>query len=354
MQLQLLRLLPVKKRIVFYSGRKNDELDSNALALFGFVHGNKAVCAKKKKELTKWERLRFAWLLATSQVIVTDDYCWLLKYFPLKKKQRVIQIWHACGAFKKFGLDGSTLTDKVEKATHAQYSLVAVSGDGVREVYAKAFDIPLERVQALGIPRTDALLDTVATEHARECVYEKHPEWRNKHVIQYAPTFRDIKGKSRTCFEPVLDFDRLSDSLAPDQVFVITPHPVMTNPIVSKAYSNICVVRDVSTYDVFNVSEQLITDYSSVIFEYALLKKPIAFYCYDLEEYSRGFYLRYPEDLPGPVFRSQSELEKYLSESTKVNAVDYSAAFIRKYMSSCDGHSSERIADIINKYIEAQ
>lgn len=72
----------------------------------------------------------------------------------------------------------------------------------------------------------------------------------------------------------------------------------MKNDIVSKKYDNIKVVRDFSTNDFMFVSDMLITDYSSVIFEYALLKKPIGFFCYDLAIYDRGFYLNYPDDLP--------------------------------------------------------
>lgn len=100
------------------------------------------------------------------------------------------------------------------------------------------------------------------------------------------------------------------------------------------------------------VSDLLVTDYSSVIFEYALLRKPIAFYCYDLLNYNRGFYLNYPDDLPGDVYETQQALTAYLKSSEKDTLTEKYDQFIEKYMGACDGHSSERIAAMINQYME--
>ena len=93
--------------------------------------------------------------ILTSKVIVTDDYVKYLRYFPLRPEQRVIQLWHACGAFKKFGQRGTNLSLPEDRATHAQYNLVSVSGEQVRSIYADAFDVNYQKVQALGVPRTD-------------------------------------------------------------------------------------------------------------------------------------------------------------------------------------------------------
>ena len=102
------------------------------------------------------------------------------------------------------------------------------------------------------------------------------------------------------------------------------------------------------------ISDMLITDYSSVIFEYALLQKPIAFFCYDLSVYNRGFYLKYPEDLPGDVYENQEELEAYLTNPDKHIITDKYNIFVQKYMAACDGHSCERIAGLINSYMEGK
>ena len=142
-------------------------------------------------------------------------------------------MWHACGAFKKFGQRGTNLEIKTDLATHAQYNLVSVSGAEVRPIYADAFDVDLKKVKALGVPRTDEFFDKELIEHKREAIYKAYPELKGKFVIIYAPTFRD-EGEGRSQFNPKIDFDRLSEKLLPNQQFIICPHPVMKNDIVSK------------------------------------------------------------------------------------------------------------------------
>ena len=146
-------------------------------------------------------------LICTSKVIVTDDYVKYLRYFDLKPEQRVIQLWHACGAFKKFGQRGTNLELKTDLATHAQYNLVSVSGAEVRPIYADAFDIDLKKVKALGVPRTDEFFDKKLIEQKREAIYKAYPELKGKFVIIYAPTFRD-EGQGRSQFNPKIDYQK--------------------------------------------------------------------------------------------------------------------------------------------------
>lgn len=345
----LLRRQKVKNQVLFFSIRKDGELEGNAKALYPYVKGNKIICAKQLPH-NMLEELEMYRAVITSKVIVTDDYNRYLRYFPLRKEQRVIQIWHACGAFKKFGQRGTNLPVYTDNATHAQYNIVSVSGEHIRAVYADAFHIDINKVKALGCPRTDVFFDAKRMEEKRENVYAAHPELRDKYVIIYAPTFRDIY-KNRNEFHPELDFDKLSKELGENQFFVICPHPVMKNDIVDKPYDNICVIRDFSTNDLMLVSNLLVTDYSSVIFEYALLKKPIAFFGYDLAVYDRGFYLNYPDDLPGDIYTDQDTLTEYLVHTERHVLTEKYHTFAKRYMSACDGNSCERIAEIINDYM---
>lgn len=349
MVLVLLKKYPVKNQVLFISIRKDGELEGNAKALYPHIKGKKLVRAKMLPHNLSTE-LSLFFHVYSSKVIVTDDYLKYLRNFPLREDQRVIQLWHACGAFKKFGQRGTNLSVQTDIATHAQYNLVTVSSDSIRAVYADAFCIDIQKVKSLGCPRTDYFFDPVWIEGKREAIYKRHPEWRDKKIILYAPTFRDMKGK-RSEFYPELDFGELSERLLPDQIFVICPHPVMKNSILNQKYDNICVVREFSTNDMMHVSHMMITDYSSVIFEYVLLNKPIAFFCYDLAEYDRGFYLKYPDDLPGEVFRTQEELTGFICEEARHVITKKHIRFVEKYMSACDGHSCERIAGLINSYM---
>ncbi len=345
-----LRRYPVKNQVLFYTVRKDGELEGNAKALYPYIKGKKVICARRlpHNPITK---LYMYYKNITSRVIVTDDYNRYLRHFQLRQSQRVVQLWHACGAFKKFGQRGTNMSVAADHAYHAQYNMVSVSSDKIRSIYADAFDIDIHKVKALGTPRTDAFYDEKQLEKTREKVYQQHPEFRGRYIIIYAPTFRDI-GDDRTQFKPDLDFDRLSKELLPNQMFLVCPHPIMKNKIVEKEYDNIKVVRDFSTNDMMLISDMLITDYSSVIFEYALLRKPIAFYCYDLLNYNRGFYLNYPDDLPGDVYENQTSLTEYLRSDKKDELTEKYDKFVEKYMSACDGHSCERIAEVINRFME--
>jgi CDP-glycerol glycerophosphotransferase (TagB/SpsB family) len=234
----------------------------------------------------------------------------------------------------------------VDALTHQYYDLVSVSSEYVRSIYAQAFDIDIDKVQALGSPRTDLLFDEKKKEAMRSKVLAKHPELQGKQVILYAPTFRDIPGIPRSDFAPRIDFAKLSAAMRENQVFALCPHPVMTKQIVPAGYDNILEIRDCTTMEMMMVSDLMITDYSSVIFEYALLKKPIVFYCYDYDDYDRDFYLDYEEDLPGELFKQQDELEAYLQKGV-FKPDEREARFVEKYMSACDGHSTQRIARAI-------
>ena len=350
LEIPKLKKKKLQNKVAFVSIRSDGELEGNALALYPCINGEKVICAHRLPHDNE-AALEMAKTVLTSKVIVTDDYVKYLRYFPLRPEQKVIQLWHGCGAFKKFGQRGTNLPVATDLSTHSQYNLVCVSSEKVRSIYADAFDINYEKVRALGAPRTDIYFNKKLISKKKREIYSKYPKLFFKSVILYAPTFRDTEG-DRNEFHPELDFDLLSKSLRRNQILLICPHPLMEAPILQKKYHNIWEMRDFSTNDCMFISDMLITDYSSVIFEYALLHKPIAFFCYDLLRYDRDFYLKYPDDLPGDIFKTQEELTEFLRCRKKHTLPDKYNSFVEKYMSACDGHSCERIAQIINSYME--
>ena len=339
----------IKDRVLFYSNRTHKKLAGNSKAVYSKVKCKKIIEARTHYNI--FNELLMISRIMTSKVIVTDDYVRYLRYIPVKPEQRVIQLWHACGAFKKFGQRGTNMSVKNDLATHAQYSLVSVSSDYVRSIYSDALDVSINKVRALGCPSTDKFLNKKSINKISNRIYAKYPKFKDKQIIIYAPTFRDT-GKGRSEFIPNIDFEKLARELLPNQLLIICPHPVMKNKIVDKDYENIKVVRDFSTDNLMMISDMLITDYSSVIFQYSLLNKPMVFYCYDLDSYSRDFYLNYPNDLPGEVLKTQSELTDFITDQKNFCITDKNKMFFDKYMSACDGKSSKRIADLINSYIE--
>ncbi|MCH5252418.1 MAG: CDP-glycerol glycerophosphotransferase family protein [Lachnospiraceae bacterium] len=346
--ISLLRRGKVKDSVLFFTIRKDRELEGNLAALYPHVKSKKKIIALCSPH-TWLQKLRIYRNMYTSKVIVTDDYNPYLRYFPLKREQRFVQIWHACGAFKKFGLDGTKLKPRTEKATHAQYNMVCVSSEGIRDIYAGAFDVDRVKVCAMGVPRTDMFFGESVAQEIRSSVYAKYPELKDKRIILYAPTFRGV-AKEKRVFHPPLDFERISGALEKNDRLVICPHPVMTEKILKDNYDKVWEIREFSTNELMFVSSALITDYSSVIFEYAFMDRPMGFFCYDIEEYDRGFYLDYPEDLPGEVLRSAEDFLRFIGEKDDPQK-EKRKAFMAKYLSACDGHSGERIAGIIDKYV---
>lgn len=345
-----IRKMKLKNQIAFVTARSNEELLPNIRGAYDRTNGKKVVFTR----MMPYDDEQMDAAIQTvysSKVVVTDDYFYLFRKFGKKPGQKIVQLWHAAGAFKKFGMDGTSLFPEVDRLYHKDYDLVSVSGENVRGIYAGAFGVEEERVKAYGIPRTDKLLNAEYVSQVRKRILTEHPNLAGKQIILYAPTFRDGKGQDKHEFRPEMDFESLSHSLKENQVFLICPHPVMQNRIVPGSYENIIQVEDFTTNEIMCVADLLITDYSSVIFEFSLLDKPMVFYCYDYDEYNRDFYLDYEKDLPGKLLRSYSELEEYICKGD-FNEADRAKEFRKWYMSACDGKSSERLARVLEKLLK--
>lgn len=345
-----IRKMKLKNQIAFVTARSNEELLPNIRGVYDRTNGKKVVFTRMMPydDEQMDEAIQAVY---SSKVVVTDDYFYLFRKFGKKPGQKFVQLWHAAGAFKKFGVDGTSLFPEVDRLYHKDYDVVSVSGENVRGIYAGAFGVEETRVEAYGVPRTDKLLDAEYVSQVRKRILTEHPNLAGKQIILYAPTFRDGKGQDKHDFRPEMDFESLSHSLKENQVFLICPHPVMQNRIVPGSYENIIQVEDFTTNEMMCVADLLITDYSSVIFEFSLLDKPMVFYCYDYDEYNRDFYLDYEKDLPGKLLRSYSELEEYICKGD-FNEADRAKEFRKRYMSACDGKSSERLAHAVVKLLE--
>lgn len=345
-----IRKLKLKNQIAFVTARSNEELLPNIRGVYDRTNGKKTVFTRMMPydDEQMDEAIQAVY---SSKVVVTDDYFYLFRKFGKKPGQKFVQLWHAAGAFKKFGVDGTSLFPEVDRLYHKDYDVVSVSGENVRGIYAGAFGVEETRVEAYGVPRTDKLLDAEYVSQVRKRILTEHPNLAGKQIILYAPTFRDGKGQDKHDFRPEMDFESLSHSLKENQVFLICPHPVMQNRIVPGSYENIIQVEDFTTNEMMCVADLLITDYSSVIFEFSLLDKPMVFYCYDYDEYNRDFYLDYEKDLPGKMFRNYGDLEQYICKG-EFKDVATVQDFRNRYMSACDGKSSERLACVLEKLLK--
>jgi len=295
--------------------------------------------------------VRAGYALARTRVVVVDDYFFPIYVVRPRADTTIVQTWHASGAFKKFGHSlarhtfgaDQSLTSRVR--IHANYDLCLVGSPSSAVHYAEAFGLPLDRfVSRLGIPRTDLFFDSQAIERAKETIHARYGVPDGRRVILYAPTFRgDRITEARQ--PDLLDLGLLARQLEADHVLLVRLHPFVRYRVPPAAELAGFVV-DASDHPDINelmlVSDVLVTDYSSAIFEFALLDRPMAFFAPDLEAYERerGFYFDYRSGVPGPVFEETGQLARWIREA------DYDLDPVRRFRARsfevADGRASWR------------
>lgn len=299
---------------------------------------------------TIFDKLLMFYHLCTAKYVIINDYIDLLAKVRLKKNTELIQVWHAGGAFKKFGIDSlhnmnNAKAMKNVLRMHSQYTKVIVSGEEVVSIYAHAFGVEQEKVRALGLPRADVFFDIQKIKKVEKEFKEKYNSFKNKKIILYAPTFRD---SDRNYHELKLDLKYLCENTSDEYVFILKMHPFIKNKISIPEVFN-SKVLDLSNEDISElmiVADLLITDYSSVIFEFAIMEKPMIFYAYDLEYYEhelRGFYYDYKTFVPGPIARTTEEVLKFILEDNW----DFSfiKEFKERFNAFSDGKATKRFID---------
>ena len=345
------KCLPVKQRAFFYTIRADGQLLENLACVYDACACDKVVFAHMLPHSFLLS-LRARRLMLTSRVVVTDDYLKYCRDTTLRPWQKLVQLWHAPGAFKCFALDApSRLTPEEERRTHAQYTDVCVSSEAVRPFYAAAFGVSPDVIRPLGVPRTDALLDPVRRANAKDGLLSRHEDLRGKTVYLYAPTFRETDGVVQT-FDPKLDFAALDASLSDGEVFVVTRHPVMQTPFFApEDHRHLLDLTWEPTGDLLCCADVLLTDYSSVLFDASLLDIPTVFYCPDKATYERSFYLDLDRDLPGPLTEQADAVLPLLRQAHTAPPTDRIRAFCKSQTAACDGHATERVAALIASYL---
>jgi CDP-ribitol ribitolphosphotransferase len=297
---------------------------------------------------------RAGYHLASARAFVVDDYFFPLYVIRPRPGTLRLQVWHAAGAFKKFGysvLDRSFGADEAFVARvpiHSNYSLALVSSMSVAPFYAQAFGQPVDLFTSrYGLPRTDLFADPARRDRAMARLRETYGLPDGRRIMLYAPTFRgDTVGKAR--YDDLLDLDAFHAALGDDHAVLLKLHPfVRTALTIPPALAGFAIDAsgDPDLNELMLVADVLVTDYSSAIYEFSLLGRPIAFLAPDFEAYrgERGFYLDFPDGLPGPVFATTAEL----AAAIRADAFDLARvrAFAAASFDVVDGRSTARIVD---------
>ena len=289
--------------------------------------------------------------VASSRLVIVDDY--FFPIYPVKKRPGVtiVQVWHACGAFKRFGRAtleaewGADQTFLEWVPIHSNYDLTLVSSASIAPIYAEAFGQPVETISAaFGIPRTDALLPSPRRDAAERAVRERLGLRDGRTTILYAPTFRgaDLKGAAAP---ELLDIAALYRALGSEYRLILRLHPFVKSamripPEVGDFVVDASAEPDVN--EVMLAGDILVSDYSSIIFEYALLNRPMAFLAPDLAAYERerGFFFDYRTGVPGPVMEETEQLARWIQ--AKQFDLQRVRAFAAASFDVMDGRATER------------
>jgi teichoic acid ribitol-phosphate primase len=292
--------------------------------------------------------------LARARVFVVDDYFFPLYAVTPRRGTTVVQTWHACGALKKMGYSvrdrtfgaNAQVVDLVPIHTH--YDVCLVSSAKATPSYAEAFN---ERrdvfVSELGIPRTDGLVVPGAAVAAREAVRRRHGLPDGARLVLWAPTFRGDDAIEARAGE-TLDLALLASVLAEGHLLLVRLHPFVRARLVvpdAAARFVVDVSDDPSINELMLASDALVTDYSSAVFEFALLARPIGLFAPDLAAYERerGFYVDYRTAMPGPIFDATAPLARWLRDGEF--DLERVRAFAAEWFDVADGRATERFVD---------
>ena len=288
--------------------------------------------------------------LATSKYVFLNDNFFPLAFMSFKDETKVIQLWHAPGASKKFG--GSVASpDEIEMLSKIgeNTDYLITSSRKIEDFYSEAFQIEKSKIKPLGLPRLDYYFEKHDLNSLKEDFFKKYGLDSNKKIILYAPTFRDEE-KYNNVFD-FLDLRKFNEALGNDYVLALRLHPKIKDFYVDSIESGEDYI-DCSDYpseqELMMLSDILITDYSSIMIEFAILDKPIVFFVYDLDNYlktERGFYYDFEKTVPGKLVYNSDELITAIKNDDFDK--DKLSSFTKTQFDAIDGQSSERVVDFL-------
>ena len=363
------RLMPIKKNNVLCIMTHDDGEGSNVSLVakvlrrrsadYSFSYITKKDTSKVKAGHNWSSILNFfiqkPYQLARAQVVLMDNIFLPYAYLARRKGTKVIQLWHGTGTIKKFGQDVNTgKLKELEQRANNNITHLIVNSEEMKKTYGQAFGVDESRIFPIGLPKTDELinrLDRIKKDNKnldKDYIYDKYNISKEVKLVLYAPTFRD----EEVDYPKVSDqLEELLDYLPQGYELGLRLHPHVAESmagIKDKGVHQLSFEEDVNT--VMLASDILITDYSSIVFEYCLMKCPMIFYSYDLEEFhkkGRGFYHPYQSYVPGPIAYTGKEVCQLIKENNfdneKINK------FIKDNYQYLDGKATERLLNLIEK-----
>ena len=345
-----LKLQKSKNRIVYLSRQsneksldmrlleeaiKNESPDTEQVFRLRMLEGG--FKAKVKYALGVIGDMRY---LASSSVAIVDTYSLTVSCLHHKKSLKVIQMWHALGATKKFGWQAvGTKEGRDEKLSralcmHKNYDYVLAPSKETAKFYMEGFGVDQSKIKICPLPRVDYITDGKA--RTGDFFYN-NPGMSEKKIILYVPTFRERE-------EYIAEMLKTELGGLEGYELIISPHPLSEVKRDEKYLPN----GDFTSVDLMKIADIIITDYSACAYEAALLMKPLYFFVPDYNEYmkDRGINVNIFEELPNAVFENAEKL----AASIMNDEYDFNSlySFKEKYVELSKSGNTEILAKFIS------
>lgn len=369
-----LSLLPRDRKLIIFESFNGRQISDNPKAIYEYIKREKPeykLIWSVDKDFSKYIND------AEVEYIVRFSLKWLLKFtrakywvtnsrFPLwfsKNKDTVyVQTWHGT-PLKRLG--GDIKNVKIPNWDTKQYRkeffdeakkwdyLISPNRYST-DIFKKAFNYKGNVIET-GYPRNDVLFKK-NKESEINSIKKRLGIPDKKKIILYAPTWRDndFHEQGKYKFSLNLNLEKMKEELSEDYIVILRTHYLISDNLDVSKFNNFVFdfskIGEIS--DLYLISDILITDYSSVFFDFALLKKPILFYTYDIDSYKdeiRGFYFDLEKEAPGPLMKTTEEIIMWLKKNEKRDSKDNKEAisFKKKFGSLEDGNATERVVNEI-------
>ena len=349
----------LRKPQILFLCEKRDELSPNMAAVYDRLYErglNKRFAVKtslRNTESRSYSKLSTAGVIAKiakADIILVDDYVPAFNSVRLADSVRVIQLWHAGAGFKGVGYARwGHFGCPAPYSAHRRNNFAITDSMAIREFFSEPFGLLEEQVIPTGMPRMDAYLSDDNRRTVTEQLYESYPALKGKRVILFAPTYRGRNRKTAYYPYDLIDFGALyrycedTDSVVLFKMHPWVPGEVEIEPRYRDRFFSVNAYPNIN--DLFYITDLLITDYSSCIYEFMLMKKPMLFFAFDMERYSvsRGFHRDYASNIPGKLCMTFDEV------LCALRAEDYEFEKVEKmlpqYFDHADTGSCDRVID---------
>lgn len=368
-------IIPINKRVIVFESNMGRNYTGNPKAIYEemvaqgldkkyrcyFMFDNVATSIPGSAIKIRRTRIRYFFLMGIAGIWVSDSR--MPNYIKKRKGVHYIQTWHGT-PLKKLALDmdsvnmaGETNIEKYKRSFFLNtrtWDYLISQNNYSSEIFKRAFAFDKTMLE-IGYPRNDILFKGNTPEYIHKLKKEMGLPL-DKKILLYAPTWRDNEyyDKGAYKFNQAMDFSLLKEQFGDEFICIVKYHYLVKDNIDWSTYGgfvyefNMC--EDISA--LYLVADMLITDYSSVMFDYSLLKRPMFFFTYDLEDYRdnlRGFYFDFIEEAPGPIVSTTRELVDSIKTYNEKEYEEKYKAFYQKYNHADDGKASAKVVEVIEK-----